>query len=177
MHNLLSAFSKVIQKIPDLRLVIVGGYPEEHKNYFLKITNLIKKKDLTEHVRILGYRKDALEILKCMDFYISSSLSEGLPISILEAVSSRIPIVATEIAGNKDVLRNSAFGILVEPNSPECLSLGIIRITQLTQNELNVLTRNAYNRIKKEFSVEEMTSKTVLLYKKLLRKNDAYEAY
>ena len=177
MHNLLSAFSKVIQKIPDLRLVIVGGYPEEHKNYFLKITNLIKKKDLTEHVRILGYRKDALEILKCMDFYISSSLSEGLPISILEAVSSRIPIVATEIAGNKDVLRNSAFGILVEPNSPECLSLGIIRITQLTQNELNILTRNAYNRIKKEFSVEEMTSKTVLLYKKLLRKNDAYEAY
>jgi glycosyltransferase involved in cell wall biosynthesis len=177
MHNLLSAFSKVIQKIPDLRLIIVGGYPEEHKNYYLKIINFIKKEDLTEHVRILGYRKDALEILKCMDFYISPSLSEGLPISILEAISSRIPIVATEIAGNKDILRNSAFGILVEPNSPECLSLGIIRITQLTQNELNILTRNAYNRIKKEFSVEEMASKTVLLYKKILHKNDAYEAY
>ena len=175
MHNLLSAFSKVIQKIPDLRLIIVGGYPEEHKNYYLKMTSFIKKEDLTEHVRILGYRKDALEILKCMDFYISPSLSEGLPISILEAISSRIPIVATEIAGNKDILRNSAFGILVEPNSPECLSLGIIRITQLTQNELNILTRNAYNRIKKEFSVEEMASKTVLLYKKILRKNDAYE--
>ncbi len=175
--NLLSAFSKTVQEIPDLKLIIVGGYPKEHEDYYLKVKDLIEKESLTEHIRILGYREDALEILKCMDFYISPSLSEGLPISILEAISSRIPIVATEIAGNKDILRNSAFGILVEPNSPECLSLGIIRITQLTQNELNILTRNAYNRIKKEFSVEEMTSKTVLLYKKLLRKNDAYEAY
>ena len=173
IHNLISSFSKVIQKVPDLRLIIVGGYPEEHKNYYLKIINFIKKEDLTEHVRILGYRKDALEILKCMDFYISPSLSEGLPISILEAISSRIPIAATEIAGNKDILRNSAFGILVEPNSPECLSLGIIRITQLTQIELNILTRNAYNRIKKHFSIEEMTDKTFLLYNQVLNKNAA----
>ncbi|MBT4435537.1 glycosyltransferase family 4 protein, partial [bacterium] len=171
MHNLLSAFSKVIKKIPDLRLIIVGGYPEEHKNYYLKITNFIKKEDLTEHVRILGYRNDALKILKCMDFYISPSLSEGLPISILEAISSKVPIVATEITGNKDILRNSTFGVLVEPNSPECLSLGITRISQLTQNELNILTRNAYNRIKKHFSIEEMTGKTFLLYNQVMNKN------
>ena len=58
-----------------------------------------KKENLTEHVRILGYRDDALKILKCMDFYISPSLSEGLPISMLEALASGIPTIATEIAG------------------------------------------------------------------------------
>jgi glycosyltransferase involved in cell wall biosynthesis len=110
-----------------------------------------------------------------MDFYISSSLSEGLPISVLEALASGIPTIATEIAGNKDIIRNSAFGVLVEPDSPKNLAQGIRKMIQLTQKERDILSRNASNQIKKEFSVEKMASKTVLLYKKILRKNDAYE--
>ena len=76
---------------------------------------------MSEYIRILEYRQDALEILKCCDFYISSSLSEGLPISILEAIASNVPTIATEITGNKDILPNSVFGILATPNSPESL--------------------------------------------------------
>ena len=166
--NLLSAFSKSIKEIPDLRLIIIGGHPEEHRSYYQEIVNLIKKEKLTQHVRILGYREDALEILKCMDFYISSSLSEGLPISLLEAFAARIPTIATEIAGNVDVLPNSIFGILVKPHSPESLAWGILKMTQLTKNERNFITRNAYNRIKEHFSIEEMVQKTVLLYRKVL---------
>ena len=173
--NLLSAYSELVKKMPNLRLLVVGGYPEEHKDYYLNMKNFIKKENLTEHVRFLGYRDDALKILQCMDFYISSSLSEGLPISVLEALASGIPTIATEIAGNKDIIRNSAFGVLVEPDSPKNLAQGIRKMIQLTQKERDILSRNASNQIKKEFSVEKMASKTVLLYKKILRKNDAYE--
>ena len=173
--NLLSAYSELVRKMPSLRLLVVGGYPEEHKDYYLNMKNFIKKENLTEHVRFLGYRDDALKILKCMDFYISSSLSEGLPISVLEALASGIPTIATEIAGNKDIIRNSVFGVLVEPDSPKSLAQGIFKMIQLTQKERDILSRNASNQIKKEFSVEEMVSKTALLYKKILRKNDAYE--
>ena len=166
--NLLSAFSKVVQKIPDLRLIIIGGYPEEHRSYYLKIIDFIKKENLREYIRILGYRKDALEVLKCMDFYISASLSEGLPISILEASASGVPIIATEIPGNKDILRNSVFGVLVAPDSPASLAQGIIKMNQLTQNERDILSRNAYSRIKTNFSIEEMANKTTLLYNQML---------
>ena len=169
--NLLSAFSKVIQEIPDLRLIIVGGYPEEHVDYYLKVKELIEKENLTEHVRILGYRQDAIEILKCMDFYISSSLSEGLPISMLEAFAAGVPTIATEITGNKDILRNSVFGVLAEPHSPESLSRGIVKMTQLTQKERDILVRNAYNRINNHFTIDEMASKTALLYKHVLSMN------
>ena len=110
-----------------------------------------------------------------MDFYISSSLSEGLPIGVLEALASGVPTIATEIAGNKDIIRNSVFGVLVEPGSPKSLAQGIFKMIQLTQKERDILSRNASNQIKKEFSVEEMASKTSLLYKNILRKNDAYE--
>ena len=131
--------------------------------------NLIEKENLSGHVRILGYRQDALEILKCMDFFISPSLSEGLPISILEAFAAEIPTIATEITGNKDVVRNSVFGVLAEPDSVEGLSQAIAKMVQLEQRDRDILKRNAYNRVKNCFSVEEMVGKTVLLYNQVLK--------
>ena len=169
--NLMSAYSEVLSDIPSLRLLVVGGYSKEHKDYYLSVKKFIAKENLTEHVRILGYRNDALKILKCMDFYISPSLSEGLPISMLEALASGIPTIATEIAGNKDIVRNSVFGILVEPGLPKNLSQGICKMIKLPQRERDILSRNASYQIKKNFSIEEMARKTALLYKKILHKN------
>ena len=167
--NLLSAFASTVKKIPDLRLIIVGGFPEEHRDYYLKAMGLIEKENLSGHVRILGYREDTLKILKCMDFFISPSLSEGLPISILEAFAAEIPTIATEITGNKDVVRNSVFGVLAEPDSVESLSQAIAKMVQLEQRDRDILKRNAYNRVKNHFSIEEMVGKTVLLYNQVLK--------
>jgi len=167
--NLLSAFASTVKRIPDLRLIIVGGFPEEHRDYYLKAVGLIEKENLSGHVRILGYRQDALKILKCMDFFISPSLSEGLPISILEAFAAEIPTIATEITGNKDVVRNSVFGVLAEPDSVESLSQAIAKMVQLEQRDRDILKRNAYNRVKNHFSIEEMAGKTVLLYNQVLK--------
>ena len=169
--NLLSAFSKAVQEIPGLRLIIVGGYSEEHEDHYIKVKELIEKENISEYVCIPGYRQDAIEILKCMDFYISSSLSEGLPISMLEAIAAGVPTIATEITGNKDILRNSVFGVLVEPNSPESLSRGIDKMIQLTPKQRDILVRNAYNRINDHFTINEMAVKTALLYKHVLSKN------
>ena len=168
---LLAAFSKAIKKIPELRLLIIGGYPEEHKGYYLEIQKLIAQENLSNCVRILGYRPDAVKILKCVDFYISSSLSEGLPISLLEALASRIPTIATEIVGNKDILCNSVFGVLTKPDSSESLYKGIVKMVSLTNDELNIISKNSFNRIKNQFSINEMAVKTTLLYNQALKKN------
>ena len=169
--NLLLAFHQTLQKKNNLRLIIVGGYPEEHKNYYLRIKRLIEEKDLSKHVCILGYRRDALKIIKCLDIYVSASLSEGLPISILEALASKIPTVATDIRGNKDILCNSVFGELAQANSPKALYRGITKMIQLTQSERDIISKNAYIRIKKHFSIDEMVMKTDLLYRKVLINN------
>ena len=168
--SLLTAFSKVIKETPDLRLLIIGGYPQEHKDYYLKIKELIAKENLSDCVRILGYLQDAVKILKCVDFYISSSLSEGLPISILEAIASRVPIIATEIVGNKDILCNSVFGVLTNPGSSASLYKGIVTMVNLSNDELNFISKNSYNRIKNHFSIDETAIKTTLLYKQTLKK-------
>ena len=108
-----------------------------------------------------------------MDFYVSSSLSEGLPISVLEDCASGIPTVATEITGNKDILSNSIFGVLVKPNCPESLAGGIIKMMKLTKNERDILIQNTRKRIKVHFSIDEMALKTTLLYRKILSKEVA----
>jgi glycosyltransferase involved in cell wall biosynthesis len=168
--DLLSCFAQIIQSEPTLKLVIVGGYPKEHKNYYLKAKALIEKEHLTEHVRILGYRQDALKILKCMDFYISPSLSEGLPISLLEAFAAGIPAIATEITGNKDVLCNSVFGVLAAPGSPKSLARGIRKMLALPERERNIIAQNAFNRVKDNFSVTTMADETFRLYRQVLNK-------
>ena len=171
--DLLSGFSKVIHSEPNLKLIIVGGYPEEHKEYYLKAKELIEREHLTEHVRILGYRQDALKILKCMDFYISPSLSEGLPISLLEAFAAGIPSIATEIPGNKDVLSNSAFGVLSDPGSSKSLAQGIRKMLALSKRERSVITQNAFNRVRDNFSVTTMADETFQLYRQVLSKAKA----
>jgi glycosyltransferase involved in cell wall biosynthesis len=168
--DLLSGFSQVIQSEPSLRLIIVGGFPEEHKNYYLKAKALIERERLTEHVRILGYRRDALKILKCMNFYISPSLSEGLPISLLEAFAAGIPSIATEIPGNKDILCNSDFGVLSDPGSSKSLALGIRKMLSLSERERNIIAQNAFNRVKDNFSVATMADETFRLYRQVLNK-------
>jgi glycosyltransferase involved in cell wall biosynthesis len=171
--DLLSGFSQVIHSEPNLKLIIVGGYPEEHKDYYLKAKELIEREHLTEHVRILGYRQDALKILKCMDFYISPSLSEGLPISLLEAFAAGIPSIATEIPGNKDILRNSNFGVLSDPGSPKSLAQGIRKMLSLSKRERSVITQNAFNRVRDDFSVATMADETFQLYRQVLSKAKA----
>ncbi len=98
-------------------------------------------------------------------------MSEGLPIGMLEALASGIPVVATDIAGNKDILRNSTYGVLTEPGSTESLYKGIVKTIQLTQMEQNILIKNASKRVKENFSIEGMAAKTALLYKQILSEN------
>ncbi len=168
--DLLSGFSQVIQSEPNLKLMIVGGYPKEHKDYYFKTKALIEREQLTKHVRVLGYRQDALKILKCMNFYISPSLSEGLPISLLEAFAAGIPSIATEIPGNKDILSKSDFGILSDPGSPKSLAQGIRKMLTLSERERNVIAQNAFNRVKDNFSVATMADETFRLYRLVLNK-------
>jgi glycosyltransferase involved in cell wall biosynthesis len=88
---------------------------------------------------------------------------------MLEAFASGIPTIATEIAGNKDILCNSTFGVLAEPDSPESLHKGILKMVHLTQDERDFFSRNGYNRIQKHFSIDKMVTKTILLYKQTLK--------
>ena len=129
--TLLEGFFEARKIVPNIRLIIIGDCPDEHEKYIKTIKQFIEFNGLNEWVKILGPREDALELLKCIDFYISPSQSEGLPYNLLEALALRIPVIATDIPGNNDIVRKPVEGILIPVNSAKSLAHGILNMLEL----------------------------------------------
>ena len=109
---LIEAFSKLKNR-DNIRLLIVGDGP---RRSFIK--EKISSYKLKETVKLLGTRHDVPELLKISDCFVLSSHSEGLSCSIIEATAVGLPVVATDVGGNYELIRDSVSGYLVQPNSP-----------------------------------------------------------
>ena len=118
--DLFNAFVGTIKVYPEARLLVVGE-GKERQSLEEKITEL----DLSGKVFLLGQRDDVSKLLQITDIFINSSHWEGLPVSILEAMSAGLPIVATKVG---DIPRaiDEEVGLLVEPK-PEFLKEALIK--------------------------------------------------
>jgi len=166
--NLIHGFAHALTTCANLRLVIIGSCQEEHAQYLESIQTVVGELNLSRKIAILGYRENAFEILKIMDAYITTSLSEGLPYNILEAIALERPVIATDIPGNNDIIRDSIEGILIPSNSIDGIRQGILKMFYMKEDRRNSLIRKASERLEKDFSLEKMTSSVFSLYKKAL---------
>ena len=109
---LIKVMKDIIIKYPNIHLLLIG--PDE-------INGLYKEqaKDILNNVHFLGYRKDIPKLLKITDISVSSSLREGLPVNILEAMASGVPIIATDARGVRDLIKNGENGYIVDINNKE----------------------------------------------------------
>ncbi len=118
---LIEAFSFLTREYDDLLLLIVGDGPK-----FLQYKELIETLNLREKVHLLGHRDDIPNLLSLGDCYVMSSRSEGLSCSIIEAMASSLPIVATNVGGNYELVRNDINGFLTNVDDPEDLARKIL---------------------------------------------------
>jgi glycosyltransferase involved in cell wall biosynthesis len=77
---------------------------------------------IADRVLLTGPRSDIEELLACLDLYVSPSLWEGLSTAILESMASRVPVIATDIPGNRAIIEDQVNGWLVPTNDPEALA-------------------------------------------------------
>lgn len=107
---------KAIQRLakPMIKYIIVGT----GVNYS-KYQEYIREHGLENNVFLLGYRDDIAELLKTTDLFIFPSYREGLSVALMEAMASGLPIIASNIRGNKDLVIQEKGGILVSPESSE----------------------------------------------------------
>lgn len=101
----------------DAGLVIAGDGDEG-----VRLERLIDELGLRDRVRLLGFRPDTVELFEAMDAFALSSLREGLPNALLEALAMEVPVVATRVAGVPRLIRHGENGLVVEPGSPEALA-------------------------------------------------------
>lgn len=82
---------------------------------------------ISDHVVFLGYRQDVPDLLRCSDLFAFMSFREGLPVALMEAMSSGLPVICSCIRGNTDLIEDGADGMIAE-NTPEAVATGILEL-------------------------------------------------
>lgn len=122
---LLRAWKQVLRDLPDAVLLIVGNGSQEGN-----LQQLHTELALGDSVRFLGFRLDVSELLLAMDVFVLCSFSEGLSLTLLEAEACGLPVVATDVGGNPEVVRHEETGVLVPSNEDEPLARTLARLLQ-----------------------------------------------
>jgi glycosyltransferase involved in cell wall biosynthesis len=121
---LLDAFARVLQERADVHLAVVGDGPCRSE-----LERQIEQLGLREHVSMLGAQRDTAPLLRQLDVYTLSSDGEGTSMSILEAMATELPVVATAVGGTPALLRDGACGRLVPPADSAALARALLEVT------------------------------------------------
>lgn len=160
---LIKAFSRFLTHYPKSYLVLVGRGEEERK-----LKNLAFNLNIPEgKIVFTGFRKDVGNVLISLDIYVQSSLSEGHPVSLLEAMSLGVPVISTCVGGVPEVIGHNKYGSLVPPESWEDLYRYMVMIAQ----DIEMFKKKAMlakTFVKKAFSLNRMTQKYIELYERIL---------
>lgn len=165
-HQYLIQATKILkQQAPKIKTIIVGEGPLS-----MELDRQAKELDVEDIIFFLGFRKDIPKILSSLDLFVLSSHLEGMGSSILDAMASRLPVVATKVGGIPEVVINGETGLLVPPRNPSALARAILMLYS-DKTLASRLGQKGYELVHRKFSAEAMADKVVRLYEKIgLRK-------
>ncbi len=147
---------------PRLRFVVAGDGEQRSA-----MERLIAERGLGDVVQLLGWRQDVAELLQALDVFLLTSVFEGLPRSVLQAMAAGVPVVATAVDGTPEVVRDGETGLLVPPRQPERAAERVLEI--LSDPALrNRCIAGARRVLTSEFDIRRMVRELDRLYLELL---------
>jgi len=149
---------KIISQTIKIRLVIIGD-----GDLRLELEKQIRYNGLESIVLLIGKKKNAQKYLPAFDLAVMSSVKEGFPYFLLEAMSAGLPIVATRVGGIPEIITNGETGLLTEPNNPKDLAEKILRLASDANLRLK-FGQAGLKKVKREFNEAEMINKTFSAY-------------
>jgi len=114
---------RVARHCPGAKLVLVGEGPEEPM-----IRELVRQRGLDTRVRFLGLRTDVARLLPAADIVLLTSVSEGIPLTLIEAMAASRPVVATRVGGVGEVVLEESTGLLAPARDDAALASAILRL-------------------------------------------------
>lgn len=163
--TLVRAFAHLCAEAPDprgLRLILVGDGPER-----AICETLVREAGLTGQVWFAGQRDDIPELMRLMDVFVLPSLGEGISNTILEAMATGLPVVASRVGGNPELVRVGETGSLFSPGDAEGLArllLDYVVDGERRQRE----GAAARARVEREFALERMAAAYQAIYDEIL---------
>lgn len=125
LPTMIEAFAQVCARCDDVALVLVGEGEER-----ARVESAIASAGIGERVFLLGDRTDVPALLSAFSIFAMSSVSEGYSIALLEACASALPIVATSVGGNPEIVADGVNGIVVPPSDPAALAAALVRLLE-----------------------------------------------
>ncbi len=161
----LEAAKQIVEEIPSVQFLIVGEGPLRSK--LEEYTRLL---NLNKNVFFTGYREDIEKIYHLMDVLVSSSLREGLPLTLLEAMAIGRPVVATSVGEVSNLIQHKRNGFLVFPENPDSIARYVIEL--LKNRELRIkIGKEARKTIQEKYSSKKMVEAYTTLYRTFLLRN------
>jgi len=151
------------QELPDVKFILVGDGVLRSQ-----VQELIDSLHLRESVMLMGWRRDIRRILSGLDVFVLTSLWEGLPIAVLEAMAASLPIVATDTGGIAEVVADGKTGLLVNPHDILSMSKKLYLLLR-DRNLRRKIGEEAKNSLGLEFMFLNMVKNTQDLYFSLLQ--------
>lgn len=162
--TLLRAAASIKDEYPALTVLIVSdGTRRDSLEQLRSDVGLTK-----EQVRFLGGRDDVPSLMSAADAYVMSSLWEGLPMVLLEAAAAELPIVATRVGGNEEVVQHGRNGYLLEPSQPDALAAFMVAMMRLPEEERRRFGRNGREHVLEEFHIERVVDTWLEIYDECL---------
>jgi sugar transferase (PEP-CTERM/EpsH1 system associated) len=160
--TLLQAVRRVADSMPNFRLQIVGDGAER-----ARLEEISRQLQLQDHVYFLGERSDVSELLARAGLFVLSSVSEGLSLTLLEAMAGGLPVVATNVGGNAEVVVEGETGLLTPPRSPELLAEAMLALMR-DPNRAKRMGEAGRRRVEREFDARQVARRYESLYARLL---------
>lgn len=144
--------------LPPWRLVVAGRGSEEQR-----LTDRIRQLDLANRFQLLGLRDDIPDLLAASDALVMPSLSEGMPMALLEAMFASIPVICTRVGGIPEVIESGINGVLAEPANPESLAAAM-KAVLVDPVGADAMARRARAFVDERYSDRVMADSYIALY-------------
>jgi len=163
--TLVTAFITLMQAhqefIGQVYLILVGDGPLRQE-----ATDLLEKYQLLQYAWLPGEREDIADIMRALDIFVLPSQAEGISNTILEAMATGLPVIATAVGGNPELVKQGATGLLVPPSEPEVMAQAMLSLL-IDKEKRQQLSENSHQRVIENFSIQAMVTKYTKVYDSL----------
>ncbi|HEY7523125.1 MAG TPA: glycosyltransferase [Candidatus Limnocylindrales bacterium] len=166
---------EAVARLDDPRLVVaIAGEGELRET----IERRIGDAGVGDRVRLLGLRRDVPQLLAAADAFVLPSLWEGLPMALLEAMASGLPVLATDVSGTRQVLEDEAWGLLVPGGDAVRLAAGLRELLAVARSPERsaAMGKAARDRVVARFGVRSQAEAHAALYRSILERRAATPA-
>ena len=160
--SLIKAFAMVLKKQPNARLALAGDGPDKKT-----LEALIEERGLKNKVFLMGRREDVPSVMNAFDIFVLPSFREGLSNTILEAMSSALPVVVTNVGGSPEIVIENKTGHLFEVSNTTQLA-DILDSLMIDRKKLRTMSEDARKHVVKNYSLETMVNNYQQTYRDLL---------